>query len=122
MGVGPDQGSQRSIPPDAPGARLYAPRATPTSGNLERVPGQVRPDGEMAATTERGAPTIGSDSRVPYYEVITDYSRAAEEALSREEVPPAYRGTVREYFKALESGGGSSGDPSPSGVPTAAAD
>ena len=69
----------------------------------------MRPGGEMAATTERGAPTTGSDSRVPYYEVITDYSKAAEEALSREEVPPAYRPTVREYFKALESGSGSQG-------------
>ncbi len=46
-----------------------------------------------------------SNSRVPYYEVMGEYSRAAEEALSREEVPPAYRSTIRDYFEALQSGG-----------------
>jgi len=104
MGIGPDRGSQKSIPPDAEAASLYAPRTTETSGTKERVHGQVRPQGEMLATTEKGAPLSVSESRVPYYEVIGDYSKAVEEALAREEVPPAYRGTVREYFDALQSG------------------
>ena len=106
MGVGPDNGSQPFVPPNAPGASLYAPRTTETSGSLARVPGQVRPspEGTMSVTSEKGAPTTGSDSRVPYYEVIGDYSKAAEEAIAREDVPPAYRSTVREYFKALEAG------------------
>ena len=43
-----------------------------------------------------------SGSEVPYYEVIGEYSRAAEEALAKEEVPPLYRKTVREYFDALQ--------------------
>lgn len=106
LGAGPDNGSQPFVPPNAPGASLYAPRTTETSGSLARVPGQVRPSPEstMSVTTEKGAPTTGSDSRVPYYEVIGDYSKAAEEAIAREDVPPAYRSTVREYFKALEAG------------------
>ena len=104
LGIGPDQGSQKSIPPNAPAASLYAPRTTATSGSVERVPGQVRPQGEMMAITEKGAPEKVTESRVPYYEVLPEYSKAAEEALSREEVPPAYRGTVRDYFNALQSG------------------
>lgn len=103
-GVGPDTGSQKSIPPNAEAASLYAPRTTETSGTKERVSTQVRPQGEMLATTEKGPPLKVSESRVPYYEVIGDYSKAVEEALSREEVPPGYRGTVREYFDALQSG------------------
>ncbi len=95
---------QERIPPDAPAASLYAPRTTETSGSVARVPGQVRPQGEMMAVTEKGAPVKVSESRVPYYEVLPEYSKAAEEALAREEVPPAYRTTVREYFKALQSG------------------
>ena len=58
----------------------------------------------MMSTTEKGAPAVGSASRVPYYEVISDYSKTAEEALSKEEVPAAYRSTVRAYFRALQSG------------------
>jgi len=99
-------GRQESIPPNAEATRLYAPRTTETEGTLERVPGAVRPQGPMPAITERGAPTPGDRSRVPYYEVLPGYSRAAEEALSREEVPPAYRSTVRDYFNALQSGSG----------------
>ncbi len=104
LGIGPDRGSQESIPPDAEAASLYAPRTTETSGTKERVSTQVRPQGEMLATTEKGPPLTVSESRVPYYEVMGDYSKAVEEALSREEVPPGYRGTVREYFDALQSG------------------
>ena len=69
-----------------------------------RVRAQVRRQGPMAATTEKGAPVSASGSRVPYYEVVEGYSKAAEEALAREEVPPAYRGTVREYFRSLQGG------------------
>ncbi len=43
---------------------------------------------------------------MPYYEVIGDYSQEAEDALSHEEVPPAYRQTVREYFESLQGGSG----------------
>ena len=60
--------------------------------------------GPMMGTTTRGAPDVGSRSTVPYYEVMPEYSRVAEEALTKEEVPPAYRKTVREYFDALQSG------------------
>jgi hypothetical protein len=95
---------QPSIPPNAPATSLYFPRTSDTSGSLEHVRTQVRPQGEMFATTEKGAPAQATATRVPYYEVISDYSQAAEEALSREDVPPTYRTTVREYFRALQSG------------------
>ncbi len=95
---------QPFIPPNAPAATLYSPRTTDTSGTLEHVRAQVRPQGSMLATSERGAPSQIDAARVPYYEVLSEYSATAEEALSREQVPPAYRTTVREYFDALQSG------------------
>ena len=105
MGVGPDRGTRQGIPPGTPGASLYAPRRTDVETTPERVRSHVRPGGEMLTTptTTRGAPSSATDSRVPYYEVIGDYSRAAEEALESEEVPPAYRPTVRQYFESLQS-------------------
>jgi DNA segregation ATPase FtsK/SpoIIIE-like protein len=109
-GVGPDDGSQTQVPPNADGAALYAPRENPMDVDPEQVRSGVRPGGEAYATPTRGAPDRVDESRVPYYEVIGDYSRAAEDALEREEVPPAYRATVREYFDSLQGGAEADGD------------
>jgi len=109
MGVGPDTGSRQGIPPNAEGTSLYAPREADVEATPEGTRAHVRPGGEMYATPMRGAPDEVAPSRVPYYEVIGEYSKAAEDALEREEVPPAYRGTVRRYFDSLQSGGGDDG-------------
>ncbi|HUU53546.1 MAG TPA: hypothetical protein VMY87_01395 [Armatimonadota bacterium] len=101
---------QEHIPPNAPASQLFAPRVSDNPGDLERVRAQITPQGEMMTTTERGAPVRVTESRVPYYEVIADYSKTAEEALNREEVPAAYRGTVRAYFDALQSGARPAGE------------
>ena len=104
LGIGPDRGTQKAIPPNSPAAALYAPRSTETSGSLAPVRAQVRLQGPMLATTVKGAPSKLTESRVPYYQVISDYSKAAEEALSREDVPSSYRSTVQAYFDALQPG------------------
>ncbi len=83
---------------------IYAPREIPSDGELLHAPAQIDPSGEILTVEERAAPDPGDRSKVPYYEVIGEYSRAAEEALDREDVPPAYRRTVRDYFDALNSG------------------
>ncbi|MFB3880306.1 MAG: hypothetical protein ACE149_03535 [Armatimonadota bacterium] len=95
---------QQSVPPNAPATQLFAPRQSENPGDLERVRAQINPNAPMMSTTEKGAPAVGGASRVPYYEVLSDYSKTAEEALSKEEVPAAYRSTVRAYFRALQSG------------------
>ena len=105
MGIGPDDGSQQQIPADAKAAGLYDPRATATDGDAERVRAFVRPDGQMLSVMEKSAPVVISGSKVPYYEVIGEYSKTAEEALEKENVPPTYRGTVRDYFDALQGAG-----------------
>jgi hypothetical protein len=95
---------QDQIPPNAPATQLFAPRTNENPGDLARVRGQIRPGADMMTTTEKGAPVKITESRVPYYEVIGEYSKTAEEAINREEVPASYRGTVRAYFHALQSG------------------
>jgi hypothetical protein len=101
-GIGPDDGSQQQVPSGAPAAGLYDPRATATDGDAERVRAFVRPQGEMMSVMEKSAPVVISGSKVPYYEVIGEYSKTAEEALEKEDVPPTYRGAVRDYFDALQ--------------------
>ncbi len=95
---------QQSIPPNAPSTQLFAPRGSDLPAEAERVRAQVNPQGPMLSTSEQGAPTKITESRVPYYEVISEYSKSAEEALAREEVPAAYRGSVRSYFESLQAG------------------
>lgn len=112
MGVGPEDGPQKGYPRNA-AASLYAPRQTP----LAATPTQVRTSpsnqpSNVIADQVRGAPAPATPSRVPYYEVIGEYTRAAEDALSRDEVPVSQRGTVRDYFEALSGGGSAGGGPS----------
>jgi len=101
MAIGPGD-SLAKLTAGTPGASLYAPRETKTEGSYAKLPGQIKPGGQMLTTTEQGAPEKNGNSQVPYYEVIGEYSKAAEEALSKEDVPAGYRGTVREYFQSLE--------------------
>ncbi len=61
----------------------------------------VRHRGESYDTTLSGAPAKSS-SRHPYKDLLTQYRRMAEEALSKERVPFNYREQVKEYFKSLE--------------------
>jgi hypothetical protein len=51
--------------------------------------------------TTKGAPDSPKAASVPYYEVIGDYKKSAEKAISKEEVPPAYRKPVTDYFQSL---------------------
>ena len=42
-------------------------------------------------------------SRLPYLDVLSQYKKQMEEALTREPIPFSYREQVKEYFKALEA-------------------
>ncbi|NLC59471.1 MAG: hypothetical protein GX774_21750 [Armatimonadetes bacterium] len=84
----------------APFERLYAPERVATN----RIDTQVRGkqgSGRSDLTPVRGAPKRG-DAYQPYYEVYSSYRRAAEEALSKEEVPATCRKQVRDYFQSLQ--------------------
>ncbi|MCC6445716.1 MAG: hypothetical protein IT210_19960 [Armatimonadetes bacterium] len=80
--------------------RLYAPDHIATRKLDTKVAGKMGPKGKMASAFVRGAPEKAGALR-PYYEVETRYRRAAEQAMRRESVPPAYRKQVKDYFEAL---------------------
>ena len=46
----------------------------------------------------------GGTARTPYYDVYESYKRDAEDAIARENVPPAYRDSVKEYFDRVKPG------------------
>lgn len=56
----------------------------------------------FSAGESKGAPTLTSPASVPYTDVYSSYQKAAESALSKERIPPAYRNRVKDYFSSLE--------------------
>ncbi|HIE50547.1 MAG TPA: hypothetical protein EYP85_02200 [Armatimonadetes bacterium] len=81
--------------------KIYAPERLPAEGEFSRVSGTPTERGPtVRGPPQRGIPTP-APAYAPYYEVLPEYRRAAEEALSREEVPLAYRQRVKQYFEAL---------------------
>ncbi|MBW3624731.1 MAG: hypothetical protein KY468_15105 [Armatimonadetes bacterium] len=82
--------------------RLYDPRRTAVKTRDVKSPGRIGEKGAAYSTDVVGAPDKVSPSSVPYYEADSAYRKEAEKALSREEVPPAYRKPVRDYFDSLK--------------------
>ena len=70
--------------------------------DLAKVGAQVGESGMVFSAGEtKGAPDTANPASVPYTQVITDYRKAAENALAKEKVPPVYRSRVKEYFGSL---------------------
>lgn len=67
-----------------------------------KAPSQVGASGMVFSAGETtGAPDSTAPAAVPYTDVVSNYKKAAESALSKEKVPPAYRTRVKDYFSTL---------------------
>ena len=70
--------------------------------DVVKAPSQVGASGMVFSVGEtKGAPDVTTPASVPYTDVLSDYSKAAETALAKEKVPPAYRVRVKDYFSSL---------------------
>ena len=67
------------------------------------IPGQETGQGETI-TRENPDPAAGlpGPALIPYQDVYTQYQQAAQQAMDRSDIPPAYRDLVRDYFTLLE--------------------
>lgn len=75
----------------------------PNKGFITKSISAEGKEGEVYYMGEtREAPDSPKGSVVPYRQVYKTYSKSAEKALEKEEVPPAYRKPVREYFQSLQ--------------------
>ena len=96
MGVGPGGGFGADNRNTGPRGKLKEVKG------FAKVPAQVGASGMVFSTGEtKGAPDTASPVSVPYTDVLTDYRKAAENALAKEKVPPAYKTRVKEYFGSL---------------------
>jgi hypothetical protein len=70
--------------------------------NVEKVPSAVGASGMIFSAGEsKGAPDAAAPAAVPYTDVLPNYKKAAEKAMDKEKVPPAYRTRVKDYFSSL---------------------
>ncbi len=103
-GAPQEQYHEGDSPPDQTKAeweRLYAPRRTETMQDDQRVGGKAGSGGRVHTQSgPREAPRLGN-SRVPYQDVIGDYRGAAEDAMSRGDIPATQRQRVKRYFDDL---------------------
>ncbi|MDO8684156.1 MAG: hypothetical protein Q7N50_11810 [Armatimonadota bacterium] len=71
--------------------------------DIVKTPSMVGKSGMVFSAGETmGAPDAAAPASVPYTDVLTNYNKAAEKALDKEKVPPAYRSRVKDYFNSLE--------------------
>jgi len=67
-----------------------------------RAPSPVNRNGRMTYTETRGNPDP-RPATAPYYEVTDGDARAAQDAVSRDEIPRAYQEEVRRYFESVQT-------------------
>jgi hypothetical protein len=79
---------------------IYAPEFIDVTTQDTQVRGQMNEEGKTYTTIIRSAPEK-QEATAPYYEVYEDYEAAAEEALTREDIPRGYKTYVRDYFDSL---------------------
>ena len=71
--------------------------------SAEKVTSQVGESGMVFSGGEsKSAPDQVGPAKVPYTAVMPAYQKAAEDSLQRDQVPPAYRKRVKDYFGSLQ--------------------
>ena len=86
------------------GEQLFVPwNRRPEEGAEVSISGQDTGQGETI-TRENPNPSGGlpGAALIPYQQVFTQYFEAAQQAIERNDIPPAYRDLVRDYFTQLE--------------------
>lgn len=97
---GQDSGAQIGDPAD----QLFVPWDRRSGEGQElTLPGQDTGQGEII-TRENPNPSAGmpGPALIPYQQVFTQYQQAAQQAMDRLDIPPAYKDLVRDYFTLLE--------------------
>jgi hypothetical protein len=84
-------------------AKGQTDRDASTPNNLvpTKVNGQFQPGGPMPSITLKGVSIKGASSAL-YTEAVTTAQNDARAALSQEQIPKAYRNSVRDYFDDLK--------------------
>ena len=80
---------------------VWSDRLPATEKKSTRIKGKMGNDGESERLQTK-TEAKGGAAKTPYYDVYESYRRDAEDAISREDVPPAYQAPVKEYFDSIK--------------------
>ncbi|PQV63195.1 hypothetical protein B1R32_11420 [Abditibacterium utsteinense] len=80
---------------------VWSDRLPKTRAKIDRIKGKWGGSGEIEQMPTKGEGK-GGQVKTPYYEVYESYKRDAEEAVGRENVPPAYKQPVKDYFESIK--------------------
>ena len=82
-------------------ADVWSDRLPKTRKGLDKITGKMGANGEMEQLQTQ-TEAKGGKASAPYYNVYESYKKDAEDAVSREAVPPAYKQPVKDYFESLK--------------------
>ena len=80
---------------------VWSDRLPPTQKKLTRINGKMGNSGQMERIPIR-SDAKGGPVKTPYYDVYESYRKDAEDAVSRDAVPPAYKQPVKSYFDSIK--------------------
>ena len=74
-----------------------------SSGHM--ITGQRANQGAETYIEIKGPSGVGQRSKTPYSGVLPKYKKAAEQAMTTQQIPKSHQKRVREYFESLAGGG-----------------
>ena len=80
----------------------WTDQLTATQKKLSKIKGKWGGSGEVEQLPTKGEGK-GGQSSTPLYDVGQSYKKDAEDAVSRDSVPPAYKAPVKEYFDTFKN-------------------
>jgi hypothetical protein len=95
-------GQSPDDPTKATYEKIYAPERMETEQYKTQARGQRGSRGRMKAGPAVQSTPSPATSYAPYYDVLSDYQQAAEEALAQEKIPLAHKQRVKAYFEELK--------------------
>ncbi|MEQ1822060.1 MAG: hypothetical protein ABL949_06105 [Fimbriimonadaceae bacterium] len=72
--------------------------------DLKVIKGQRQDQGDERYIEIRGPSGLGQKSKTPYFKVLPQYKKKAEDALDKDKIPREHQKRVKEYFDSLAGG------------------
>jgi hypothetical protein len=80
---------------------VWSDRLPQTRQKMDRITGKMGDGGDVEQLPTQSEAKQDA-VRTPYYDVYESYKKDAEDAISKESVPPAYKQPVKDYFESLK--------------------
>ena len=82
-------------------ADAWSAQLPSTQKNISKIKGKWGGGGEVEQLPTKGE-AKGGQAQTPLYDTYQSYKKDAEDAVSRETVPPAYKQPVKDYFESIK--------------------